>query len=277
MRTYLDLLQDILENGTDKSDRTGTGTRSVFGRQLRFDLSAGFPLLTTKKLHLRSIIHELLWFIRGDTNIAYLKEHGVSIWDEWADENGELGPVYGAQWRRWQSPDGTEIDQLAELMDNLAKRPDSRRHVLSAWNPAVLPDEQVSPRDNASAGRQALPPCHALFQFYVADGKLSCQLYQRSADVFLGVPFNIASYSLLTLMMAQVLDYQPGDFVHTFGDVHIYSNHFQQVREQLTREPLELPVMRLNPDVRSLWDFRFEDFELLDYQSHPGIRAPIAV
>lgn len=277
MRTYLDLLQDILDNGTDKSDRTGTGTRSVFGRQMRFDLSAGFPLLTTKKLHLRSIIHELLWFIRGDTNIAYLKEHGVSIWDEWADENGELGPVYGAQWRRWRAPDGTEIDQLAELLDNLAHRPDSRRHVLSAWNPAVLPDEQVSPRENASAGRQALPPCHALFQFYVADGKLSCQLYQRSADVFLGVPFNIASYSLLTLMMAQVLGYQPGDFVHTFGDVHIYSNHFTQVREQLTREPLALPVMRLNPEVRTLWDFRFEDFELLDYQAHPGIRAPIAI
>ncbi|KAA9130474.1 thymidylate synthase [Marinihelvus fidelis] len=277
MREYLDLLTDILENGSDKSDRTGTGTRSVFGRQMRFDLSAGFPLLTTKTVHLRSIIHELLWFIRGDTNIAYLNEHGVTIWDEWADEDGELGPVYGAQWRRWPTPDGGHIDQLAELLDNLENRPDSRRHLLSAWNPAVLPDERVSPSDNASAGRQALPPCHTMFQFYVADGRLSCQLYQRSADVFLGVPFNIASYSLLTLMMAQVLELQPGDFVHTFGDVHIYANHFNQVREQLSRQPRSLPTMRLNPEVRELWDFRFEDFELRDYDPHPAIRAPIAV
>jgi len=277
MRIYLQLLQDILDRGAVKSDRTGTGTRSLFGYQMRFDLSAGFPALTTKKLHLRSIIYELLWFLRGDTNIRYLNEHGVTIWDEWADDSGELGPVYGAQWRSWPAPDGHTIDQLAILMDNLRRRPDSRRHILSAWNPAVLPDESLSPRDNAAAGRQALPPCHTLFQFYVADGKLSCQLYQRSADVFLGVPFNIASYSLLTMMMAQVLGYAPGDFVHTFGDVHIYANHLEQVRTQLAREPFPLPSMRINPDVRSLEDFRYEDFELLNYQCHPPIRAPIAV
>jgi len=277
MRIYLRLLQDILDRGAVKSDRTGTGTRSLFGYQMRFDLSAGFPALTTKKLHLRSIIYELLWFLRGDTNIRYLNEHGVTIWDEWADDSGELGPVYGAQWRSWPAPDGHTIDQLAILMDNLRRRPDSRRHILSAWNPAVLPDESLSPRDNAAAGRQALPPCHTLFQFYVADGKLSCQLYQRSADVFLGVPFNIASYSLLTMMMAQVLGYAPGDFVHTFGDVHIYANHLEQVRTQLAREPFPLPSMRINPDVRSLEDFRYEDFELLNYQCHPPIRAPIAV
>ena len=277
MRIYLQLLQDILDKGAIKSDRTGTGTRSLFGYQMRFDLAAGFPALTTKKLHLRSIIYELLWFLRGETNIRYLNEHGVTIWDEWADDGGELGPVYGAQWRSWPAPDGRTIDQFAILMDNLRRRPDSRRHILSAWNPAVLPDESMSPRDNAAAGRQALPPCHTLFQFYVADGKLSCQLYQRSADVFLGVPFNIASYSLLTLMMAQVLGYGPGDFVHTFGDVHIYANHMEQVRTQLAREPFPLPSMRINPDVSSLWDFRYEDFELLNYQCHPPIRAPIAV
>ena len=277
MQTYLDLLQHILDHGVDKGDRTGTGTRSVFGYQMRFDLGQGFPLLTTKKLHLRSIIHELLWFIAGDTNVGYLNENGVSIWDEWANEAGDLGPVYGAQWRSWPAPDGSTIDQLAELRQNLRERPDSRRHILSAWHPAVLPDETMSPQANASAGRQALPPCHTLFQFYVAGGRLSCQLYQRSADVFLGVPFNIASYSLLTLMMAQVLDLAPGDFVHTLGDTHIYSNHMEQVREQLGREPFTKPVMRLNPDVRRLEDFRFEDFELIDYRCHPGIRAPIAV
>jgi len=260
-----------------KSDRTGTGTTSLFGYQMRFDLAQGFPAVTTKQLHLRSIIHELLWFLKGDTNIGYLKDNGVSIWDEWADDKGELGPVYGAQWRNWPSPDGQSIDQFAILMDNLKKRPDSRRHILSAWNPSVLPDERMSPRDNAAAGRQALPPCHTLFQFYVADDTLSCQLYQRSADAFLGLPFNIASYSLLTLMMAQVLEYRPGDFVHTLGDVHIYHNHREQVDTQLEREPLALPTLRLNPEVRSLWDFRFEDIELVDYRHHPAIRAPIAV
>lgn len=277
MRVYLQLLQDILDRGTAKSDRTGTGTRSLFGYQMRFDLGAGFPVVTTKKLHLRSIIHELLWFIRGDTNIAYLNEHGVSIWDEWADQEGNLGPVYGAQWRSWPAPDGTTVDQLADLLENLQRRPDSRRLVLSAWNPTVLPDESKSPQENAAAGLQALPPCHTLFQFYVADGRLSCQLYQRSADVFLGVPFNIASYALLTLMIAQVTGYRPGDFVHTLGDAHIYSNHMDQVRVQLGRDPFPLPTMKINPDVDSLWDFRFEDFELLDYRCHDPIRAPIAV
>jgi thymidylate synthase len=233
--------------------------------------------VTPKQLHLRSIVLELLLFLKGDTNIGYLKDHGVSIWDEWADDKGELGPVYGAQWRSWAAPDGRHIDQLAILLEQLEKRPDSRRHILSAWNPAVLPDESMSPRDNASAGRQALPPCHTLFQFYVAEDRLSCQLYQRSADAFLGLPFNIASYALLTLMMAQVLGLQPGDFVHTLGDVHIYHNHREQVDTQLSREPLPLPTLRLNPAVRSLWDFRFEDVELLDYRHHPAIRAPIAV
>jgi len=277
MDIYLQLLRDVLERGTVKSDRTGTGTTSLFGYQMRFDLAKGFPAVTTKQLHLRSIIVELLWFLRGETNIAYLKEHGVSIWDEWADEQGELGPVYGAQWRNWPAPDGGSIDQVAILLDNLKRHPDSRRHILSAWNPAVLPDESLSPRANASAGRQALPPCHTLFQFHVADNRLSCQLYQRSADAFLGLPFNIASYALLTLMMAQVLDYRPGDFVHTLGDVHIYANHHEQVATQLAREPFPLPTMRLNPGVRSLWDFRYEDFELQNYQHHPAIRAPIAV
>lgn len=277
MQTYLNLLRDILNHGSIKSDRTGTGTTSLFGYQMRFDLEQGFPLLTTKKLHLRSIIYELLWFIRGESNIEYLQKNGVKIWDEWADENGELGPVYGVQWRSWPAPDGQTIDQLAILMKNLRERPDSRRHILSAWNPAVLPDESMSPQDNARAGRQALPPCHTLFQFNVADGRLSCQLYQRSADVFLGVPFNIASYSLLTMMMAQVLKLKAGDFVHTFGDVHIYSNHVEQVHTQMQREPFPLPTMKINAQRTRLEDFEFEDFELLNYQCHPSIKAPIAV
>ena len=277
MQTYLDLLQHVLDHGVVKSDRTGTGTTSVFGYQMRFDLAQGFPALTTKKLHLRSIIHELLWFIRGDTNIRYLNENGVTIWDEWADEDGELGPVYGAQWRAWPGPDGEKVDQLAILMDNLKNRPDSRRHILSAWNAASLPDEKLSPQENVAAGRPALPPCHTLFQFWVANDTLSCQLYQRSADVFLGVPFNIASYALLTQMMAQVLGYRPGHFVHTLGDVHIYSNHHDQVQTQLAREPFPLSTMRLNPAVKRLEDFTYDDFELVDYQCHPAIKAPIAV
>ncbi|MAM10746.1 MAG: thymidylate synthase [Rhizobiaceae bacterium] len=264
MRQYLDLLGHVLENGTDRADRTGTGTRSVFGYQMRYDLSAGFPVLTTKKLHLRSIIHELLWFLKGDTNIAYLKENGVSIWDEWADENGDLGPVYGAQWRSWPTPDGGHIDQIARLVEGIRANPDSRRHIVTAWNPAEV--------DN-----MALPPCHCLFQFYVADGKLSCQLYQRSADIFLGVPFNIASYALLTLMVAQVTGLKPGDFVHTLGDAHLYANHFEQAREQLSRIPGPLPVMRLNPDVTDLFAFTFEDFVLEGYEAAPSIKAPIAV
>ena len=277
MRTYLDLLQLILDEGTEKSDRTGTGTISLFGHQMRFDLSKGFPAVTTKKLHLRSIIHELLWFLAGDTNIRYLNENGVRIWDEWATEAGELGPVYGAQWRNWVAPDGRHIDQVVQLLDDLRNKPHSRRHIVSAWNPALLPDESRSPKENAAAGLQALPPCHTLFQFHVADGRLSCQLYQRSADVFLGVPFNIASYSLLTMMIAQVVDLEPGDFVHTFGDVHIYLNHLEQVNTQLSREPFPLPEMRINPDVKDLFAFRYEDFDLVDYQCHPPIRAPIAV
>ena len=277
MKNYLDLLQTILDNGTKKSDRTGTGTLSLFGYQLRFDLSEGFPAVTTKKLHFKSIIHELLWFLAGDTNIRYLNENGVRIWDEWAAEDGELGPVYGAQWRNWVAPDGRHIDQVSRLLDDLRDRPDSRRHIVSAWNPALLPDESRSPKANAAAGLQALPPCHTMFQFHVADGRLSCQLYQRSADVFLGVPFNIASYSLLTMMIAQVVGLKPGDFVHTFGDVHIYLNHVEQVKTQLAREPYPLPTMRLNPEVTDLFAFRYEDFELLDYRCHPAIRAPIAV
>ncbi len=264
MRTYLDLLQHVLDNGTDRGDRTGTGTRSVFGYQMRFDLAQGFPVLTTKKLHLRSIIHELLWFLRGDTNISYLKENGVSIWDEWADENGDLGPVYGAQWRSWPKPDGTHIDQIANLMRDLQKNPNSRRLIVSAWNPTLV-DEM------------ALPPCHCLFQFYVADGKLSCQLYQRSADIFLGVPFNIASYALLTMMIAQVAGLKLGDFVHTLGDAHLYHNHFDQAKLQLTREPKALPVMEINPDIKDLFAFRFEDFKLVGYEAEPSIKAPIAV
>ncbi|MBQ4279405.1 MAG: thymidylate synthase [Rikenellaceae bacterium] len=264
MKQYLDLLRHIMDNGTPKGDRTGTGTRSVFGYQMRFDLSEGFPALTTKKLHLRSIIHELLWFLQGDTNIRYLHDNGVTIWDEWADANGDLGHVYGYQWRSWPAPDGRHIDQITQLIDSLKTNPDSRRHIVSAWNVAEI--EQM-----------ALPPCHALFQFYVADGKLSCQLYQRSADVFLGVPFNIASYALLTMMIAQIIGLKPGDFVHTLGDAHIYNNHFDQVALQLSREPRPLPAMRINPDVRSIFDFKYEDFTLEGYDPHPAIKAPIAV
>ncbi|MDR2450283.1 MAG: thymidylate synthase [Candidatus Accumulibacter sp.] len=264
MKPYLELMRHVLEHGVPKSDRTGTGTRSVFGWQMRFDLAAGFPLLTTKKLHLKSILHELLWFLRGDTNIRYLKENDVRIWDEWADENGDLGPVYGQQWRRWKTPDGREIDQIGELVDSLKKNPDSRRHLVTAWNPADV-------------ARMALPPCHVLFQFYVADGRLSCQLYQRSADLFLGVPFNIASYALLTRMLAQVCGYRAGDFVHTFGDAHLYDNHLEQARRQLAREPRTLPTMRINPDVTDIFAFRFEDFALEGYDPWPHIAAPVAV
>ena len=264
MQPYLDLMRHVLEHGHPKSDRTGTGTLSVFGWQMRFDLAQGFPLLTTKKLHTKSIIHELLWFLQGDTNIRYLKEHGVSIWDDWADANGDLGPVYGYQWRSWQTPDGRSIDQIAQLVDGLRNNPDSRRHIVSAWNPADI-------------GRMKLPPCHALFQFYVNDGKLSCQLYQRSADIFLGVPFNIASYALLTSMLAQVCGYQPGDFVHTLGDAHLYTNHLDQARLQLSRQPRTLPQLRINPAVTGLFAFRFEDFALEGYDPHPHIPAPVAV
>ncbi|MCZ4288128.1 thymidylate synthase [Hoeflea alexandrii] len=264
MQQYHDLLRLVLDQGSDRDDRTGTGTRSIFGHQMRFDLSAGFPVLTTKKLHLRSIIHELLWFLKGDTNIAYLKANGVSIWDEWADENGDLGPVYGAQWRSWPGPDGTTIDQIAGVVRQITTNPSSRRHIVSAWNPAEV--------DN-----MALPPCHCLFQFYVADGKLSCQLYQRSADIFLGVPFNIASYALLTMMVAQVTGLKPGDFVHTLGDAHLYKNHFDQAHLQLSREPKALPVMRINPDITDLFAFTYEDFKLEGYDPHPAISAPIAV
>lgn len=264
MQNYLNLLQHILDHGTDKQDRTGTGTRSVFGYQLRCPLSEGFPLLTTKKVHLKSIIYELLWFIQGNTNVRYLNEHGVSIWDEWADADGELGPVYGKQWRSWSAADGRTIDQLSMLIDGLQHNPDSRRHIICAWNVGDI-------------DRMALPPCHALFQFYVANGRLSCQLYQRSADVFLGVPFNIASYALLTLMIAQVCGYEPGDFVHTFGDVHIYRNHFEQVKLQLSRTPRPLPQMRLNPEIKSIFDFSYEDFTLENYDPYPGIKAPVAV
>lgn len=264
MRQYLELMRHVRERGAVKSDRTGTGTRSVFGWQMRFDLNDGFPMVTTKKLHLRAIIHELLWFIAGDTNIGYLKANNVSIWDEWADENGDLGPVYGYQWRSWPAPDGGAIDQLANVLRSIRENPDSRRHIVSAWNPAEV-------------DQMALPPCHTLFQFYVADGRLSCQLYQRSADIFLGVPFNIASYALLTHMVAQVSGLAVGDFVHTFGDAHLYSNHLEQADEQLTREPLPLPRLELNPDVTDLFAFKFEDFELTGYDPHPHISAPIAV
>ena len=264
MTNYLELLRHIKENGTDKTDRTGTGTRSVFGYQMRFDLSQGFPLVTTKKLHLKSIIYELLWFLKGDTNIKYLKDNGVSIWDEWADENGDLGPVYGAQWRSWQGANGKTIDQITEVIDQIKKNPDSRRLIVSAWNLAEIPN-------------MALAPCHAMFQFYVADGKISLQLYQRSADVFLGVPFNIASYALLLMMMAQVCDLEVGEFVHTFGDVHIYNNHFEQVEKQLSREPKSLPTMKLNPNIKNIFDFDFDDFTLENYDPHPGIKAPVAV
>lgn len=264
MQQYLDLLTHVMENGQEKGDRTGTGTRSVFGHQMRFDLSETFPVLTTKKLHLRSIIHELLWFLQGDTNIKYLKDNGVRIWDDWADENGDLGPVYGAQWRSWPTPNGEGIDQIAKLVDSLKNNPNSRRHIVSAWNPALV-DEM------------ALPPCHCLFQFYVADGKLSCQLYQRSADIFLGVPFNIASYALLTLMLAQVTGLKAGEFIHTLGDAHIYHNHFDQTELQLARTPKQLPTMSINPDVTNIFEFKFEDFKLENYEAEPNIKAPIAV
>jgi thymidylate synthase len=274
MKAYLDLLQDILENGVQKGDRTGTGTISVFGRQLRFDLNEGFPMVTTKKLHLKSIIHELLWFIKGDTNIKYLNDNGVKIWDAWADENGDLGPVYGAQWRNWN---GEGIDQLALVVDQLKNNPNNRRIMVSAWNPSVMPDTSVSFSENVANGKAALPPCHAFFQFYVADGKLSCQLYQRSADVFLGVPFNIASYALLVLMLAQVCDLKPGEFVHTFGDVHLYNNHIEQAKLQLSRNPLPLPTMKLNPHIKNIDDFTFDDFELINYQHHPHIKGAVSV
>jgi thymidylate synthase len=277
MKQYLDLMRHVLETGHQKTDRTGTGTISVFGYQMRFDLAAGFPLVTTKKCHLRSIIHELLWFLQGETNIRYLKDNAVSIWDEWATDEGELGPVYGAQWRSWQGPNGEVIDQIAQLISDIKRTPDSRRLLVSAWNPAVLPDTRLSPKANAAAGKQALPPCHTLFQFYVNDGKLSCQLYQRSADIFLGVPFNIASYALLTLMVAQVCDLEPGDFIHTFGDAHLYLNHLEQVQLQLSREPHPLPQMQLNPTVKDIFGFTIEDFTLQNYQAHPHIKAPVAI
>jgi thymidylate synthase len=264
MRQYLDLMRHVLEHGAVKTDRTGTGTRSVFGYQMRFDLAEGFPLLTTKKLHLKSIIHELLWFLSGDTNIRYLKEHGVRIWDEWADKDGNLGPVYGAEWRSWPTPDGGSIDQIAQVVDQIRRTPDSRRLIVTAWNPADV-------------DRQALPPCHCLFQFYVADGRLSCQMYQRSADIFLGVPFNIASYALLTMMMAQVTGLRPGDFVHTLGDAHLYSNHIDQARLQLGRDPRPLPRMCINPEVNSIFDFVYADFALDGYDPHPHIKAEVAV
>ena len=264
MRQYLDLLQHVLDNGTVKEDRTGTGTKSVFGHQMRFNLENGFPVLTTKKLHLKSIIHELLWFLSGDTNIKYLKENGVRIWDEWADEDGDLGPVYGHQWRSWPTADGRTIDQISNLVHQIKTSPDSRRLIVSAWNVSDI-------------GKMALPPCHCLFQFYVADGKLSCQLYQRSADIFLGVPFNISSYALLTMMLAQVCSLKPGDFVHTFGDAHLYLNHIDQAREQLTREPMNLPEMHMNPHVTDIFGFKFEDFELVGYNAHPHIKAAVSV
>ncbi len=264
MKQYLDLLSHVITNGTNKSDRTGTGTISVFGYQSRYNLAEGFPVLTTKKLHLKSIIHELLWFLTGDTNVKYLQENGVKIWNEWADENGELGPVYGYQWRSWPTPDGRHIDQITQVVNSLKNNPDSRRHLVSAWNVGQI-------------DQMKLPPCHLLIQFYVADGKLSCQLYQRSADIFLGVPFNIASYALLSLMMAQVCGLQPGEFVHTLGDAHIYLNHMEQVNLQLTREPFALPQMKINPEVKSIFDFKFEDFELTGYQSHPHIAGKVAV
>ncbi|MGV6826117.1 MAG: thymidylate synthase [bacterium] len=277
MKQYLDLLRRVRDEGNVKGDRTGTGTRSVFGHQMRFDLQQGFPLVTTKKIHIKSVIHELLWFLAGDTNTAYLKENGVRIWDEWADDNGELGPIYGYQWRSWPAPNGEHIDQIESVLQQIRTTPDSRRIIVSAWNPADLPDETISPQANVAEGRMALAPCHTFFQFYVCDGKLSCQLYQRSADIFLGVPFNIASYALLTMMVAQACDLEPGDFVHTLGDAHLYSNHFEQADIQLAREPLPLPTMRLNPDIKHPCDFRYEDFELEGYEFHPHIKAPIAI
>jgi len=277
MKQYLDLMRHVRDNGTVKGDRTGTGTKSVFGYQMRFDLQQGFPMVTTKKLHLKSIIHELLWFLKGDTNVAYLQENGVRIWNEWATKEGDLGPVYGYQWRNWPAPNGQHIDQISQLIEQIKNTPNSRRLIVSAWNVSDLPDETISPQANVEQGKMALAPCHAFFQFYVADGKLSCQLYQRSADIFLGVPFNIASYALLTMMIAQVCDLEPGDFVHTLGDAHLYSNHAEQVELQLSREPLSLPTMKINPDVKNIFDFTFEDFELVDYEHHEHIKAPIAV
>ena len=274
MRQYLDLVKHVLDNGELKEDRTGTGTKSVFGYQMRFNLYDGFPMVTTKKLHLKSIIYELLWFLKGDTNIKYLQENGVKIWDAWADSNGDLGPVYGFQWRNWNS-DG--IDQISNLINDLKNNPSSRRHLISAWNPSVLPDTSKSFETNVANGKAALPPCHAFFQFHVINGKLSCQLYQRSADIFLGVPFNIASYSLLTIMIAQVCNLKVGDFIHTFGDAHIYSNHFDQMKLQLTREPRKLPTIKINKEVRSIFDFKFEDFVLEDYNPHPHIKGKVAV
>lgn len=274
MKQYHDLVKHVLENGVQKGDRTGTGTKSVFGYQMRFDLSEGFPMVTTKKLHLKSIIYELLWFLQGNTNIGYLNDNGVRIWDEWADEDGNLGPVYGHQWRNW---DDKEIDQITELIETLKTNPNSRRMLISAWNPSVLPDTSKSFAENVANGKVALPPCHAFFQFYVAEGKLSCQLYQRSADIFLGVPFNIASYALLTMMIAQVAGLQPGDFIHTFGDAHIYNNHMEQLELQLSREPRPLPTMKINPEVTNIFDFKFEDFTLENYDPHPHIKGVVAV
>lgn len=277
MKQYLDLMRHVRDCGIQKMDRTGVGTVSVFGYQMRFDLAAGFPLVTTKKCHLRSIIHELLWFLQGDTNVAYLQENGVRIWNEWATSDGDLGPVYGAQWRSWPTARGPSIDQISDVVDMIKTKPHSRRLIVSAWNPEFLPDETVAPKENAAQGRMALPPCHTLFQFYVLNGKLSCQLYQRSADVFLGVPFNIASYALLTMMMAQVTGLELGDFVHTFGDAHLYLNHLEQVETQLQREPLPLPTMYLNSEVKDIFSFTSDDFELVGYQFHPHIPAPIAI
>lgn len=277
MKQYLELMRHVREHGTRKEDRTGTGTLSVFGWQMRFDLAAGFPAVTTKKLHFPSIIHELLWFIAGDTNTRYLQDNGVSIWDEWATASGDLGPVYGHQWRSWATPDGRQIDQLKEIIQLIKHKPDSRRIILSAWNPADLPDETLSPQANVEQGKMALAPCHTLFQFYVADGKLSCQLYQRSADIFLGVPFNIASYALLTYMLAQVCGLQPGDFVHTFGDAHLYLNHLDQADQQLARTPHPLAQLKLNPEIKDLFAFTADDIEIVDYQHDPLIRAPISI
>lgn len=277
MQQYLQLMRHVLDTGVKKEDRTGTGTISVFGYQMRFDLNAGFPLVTTKKCHMRSIIHELLWFLKGETNIAYLTENNVKIWDGWATDAGELGPVYGKQWRSWEGANGQVIDQISELVEQIKTNPDSRRLIVSAWNPAVLPDTSYSPKENAQQGRQALPPCHTMFQFYVLEGKLSCQLYQRSGDIFLGVPFNIASYALLTMMLAQVCDLQLGDFIHTLGDAHLYVNHLEQAKLQLTREPYLLPKMIINPNIGDIFAFEINDFELKDYQAHDHIKAPVAI
>jgi thymidylate synthase len=277
MQQYLQLMRHVLDTGVKKEDRTGTGTLSVFGYQMRFDLNAGFPLVTTKKCHMRSIIHELLWFLKGETNIAYLTDNNVKIWDGWATDDGELGPVYGKQWRSWEGADGQVIDQISELVEQIKTNPDSRRLIVSAWNPAVLPDTSFSPKENAEQGRQALPPCHTMFQFYVLEGKLSCQLYQRSGDIFLGVPFNIASYALLTMMLAQVCDLQLGDFIHTLGDAHLYVNHLDQANLQLTRQPYPLPKMIINSSINDIFAFEINDFELEDYQAHDHIKAPVAI